>query len=190
MPRVSVKNQLVENAEDVFRRRGFNGASVQDITTAAGVPKGSFYNHFESKDALAAEIVSRYLGAVDLTALSDPKRSPVQRLRAHFKAQAKRTAGTGVEFGCLWGTMAADSATMGDQGRAAVQQGIAAWTQAVAGAVRAGQEEGEITSTRPATELGALLIDTFEGAALRAKVSGDPASVPRHIETLLELLTR
>jgi TetR/AcrR family transcriptional regulator, transcriptional repressor for nem operon len=188
MPQVSVKERLVQHAEDVFRRRGFNGASVQDITTAAGVPKGSFYNHFVSKDALAAEIVRRYAAATDLRVLSDDKRSPVQRLRAHFKAQAKRTAATGVEFGCLWGTMAADSPTMGDQARTSIQQGMSTWTEAVAGAVRAGQEEGEITSTRPATELAALLIDAFEGGALRAKASGERPS--GHIDTLLDLLSR
>jgi TetR/AcrR family transcriptional regulator, transcriptional repressor for nem operon len=40
--------------------RGFNAVGVQDITDAAGVPKGSFYNHFESKEALGAEVVERY----------------------------------------------------------------------------------------------------------------------------------
>jgi TetR/AcrR family transcriptional regulator, transcriptional repressor for nem operon len=45
-------------------RRGFNATSVQDITDAAGAPKGSFYNHFESKDALAAEVVGRSEGQI------------------------------------------------------------------------------------------------------------------------------
>ena len=43
-----------------FIERGFHACSVQDITDAAGVPKGSFYNHFRSKEALAAEILTEY----------------------------------------------------------------------------------------------------------------------------------
>ena len=39
----------------MFHTRGFNGCSVQDIVDAAGVPKGSFYNHFDSKEALGVE---------------------------------------------------------------------------------------------------------------------------------------
>ncbi|MFC9289092.1 TetR/AcrR family transcriptional regulator [Streptomyces sp. NPDC057052] len=41
-----MSDRLIKHAEDVFRRKGFHGASVQDITRAAGVPKGLFYNHF------------------------------------------------------------------------------------------------------------------------------------------------
>ena len=57
MPQRSVREQLIEHAEDVFRQQGFSAASVQDLTVAAGVPKGSFYNHFASKQALASEIL-------------------------------------------------------------------------------------------------------------------------------------
>ena len=44
----------------LFTEQGFAACSVQDITEAAGAPKGSFYNHYESKEALAAEIVTAY----------------------------------------------------------------------------------------------------------------------------------
>jgi TetR/AcrR family transcriptional repressor of nem operon len=46
MPRVSVRERLVDVAIGEFHRRGFNGCGVKDITEAAGVPKGSFDNHF------------------------------------------------------------------------------------------------------------------------------------------------
>ena len=44
----------------MFSKSGFNGCSVQDITECAGVPKGSFYNHFDSKEALAAAALEHY----------------------------------------------------------------------------------------------------------------------------------
>ena len=44
----------------VFSQSGFNGSSVQDITEAAGVPKGSFYNYFDSKEALGAAVIDYY----------------------------------------------------------------------------------------------------------------------------------
>jgi AcrR family transcriptional regulator len=60
---------------------------VQDITEAAGVPKGSFYNHFESKEDLGAEVVLRYLESSNKTqpVLRDPKLSPYARLRKYFE---------------------------------------------------------------------------------------------------------
>ncbi|GAA2896614.1 TetR/AcrR family transcriptional regulator [Streptosporangium fragile] len=187
MPQVSVKNKLVESAEDVFRRRGFNGASVQDITKAAGVPKGSFYNHFESKQALAAEIVHRYARGADFSML-DGDEPALERLRKHFLAQAERTRGTGVEFGCLLGTFASDSATAGDQVLTAVRQILDTWTDAVARTIEAGQAAGEITSARPAGTLAAFLIDSFEGATLRAKTAGDQSAVAEQLDIALAAL--
>ena len=50
----NVREQLLETGLQVLHERGFNATSVQDITEAAGVPKGSFYNHFESEEDLGA----------------------------------------------------------------------------------------------------------------------------------------
>ncbi len=48
-----VRERLLEAGVRIFSKSGFNGCSVQDITECAGVPKGSFYNHFDSKEAWA-----------------------------------------------------------------------------------------------------------------------------------------
>ncbi|GLX09470.1 TetR/AcrR family transcriptional regulator [Microbispora sp. NBRC 16548] len=187
MPQVSVKNKLVESAEDVFRRQGFNGASVQDITSAAGVPKGSFYNHFESKQALAVEIVRRYARGTNFAVLSGDGPA-LERLRGHFVAMVDRTRDTGVEFGCLLGTFASESSSAGDQVRTAVREILEDWTEDVARTVREGQEAGEITSARPARTLAAFLIDSFEGATLRAKTIGDQSVVAEQLEIALDAL--
>ncbi|GAA5150916.1 TetR/AcrR family transcriptional regulator [Amycolatopsis dongchuanensis] len=187
MPQVSVKNKLVEHAEDVFRRQGFNGASVQDITKAAGVPKGSFYNHFESKQALAAEIVRRYARSTDFSMLRE-EGPALERLRRHFATQADRTRGTGVEFGCLLGTFANDSTTAGDQVQEAVRETLDAWTDAVAEIIAEGQESGEITKSRSAKTLATFLIDSFEGATLRAKTVSDQSVVADQLDIAFEAL--
>lgn len=181
MPQVSVRNKLVEHAEEVFRRRGFNAAGVRDITEAAGVPKGSFYNHFETKEALAVEIVQRYCRATDFSDLSGASSSQ-QRLRNHFVTQVERTRATGVEFGCLLGTFASEIPTAGNQVRSAVNEGLAAWTGAVAATVQAGQEAREITSAHSAWDLAAFLIDSFEGSVLRAKAAQDHTVITRQLD--------
>ena len=60
MARPNVREKIVDAGLKILIEKGFNGCGVQDITAAAGVPKGSFYNHFESKEALGAEVVERY----------------------------------------------------------------------------------------------------------------------------------
>ena len=60
MARHNVREQIVEAGLKTLLKKGFNACGVRDITEAAGVPTGSFYNHFASKEALGAEIVERY----------------------------------------------------------------------------------------------------------------------------------
>ena len=54
------KRKLYEIAERLFTERNFQEVNVQDITAAAGITKGGFYVHFESKDALITELISDY----------------------------------------------------------------------------------------------------------------------------------
>ena len=90
MPQVSVREEIVESALVEFHRRGFTACSVEDITRAAGVPKGSFYNHFKSKEDLGAEVVRRYAAASAWRAQPEPGRSPLEQLRAAFMAPRRR----------------------------------------------------------------------------------------------------
>src|ERR1700709_1249900 len=83
-----VRARLLEAGVQTFSKSGFNGCSVQDITDAAGVPKGSFYNHFDSKEALGAAALAHYWADATrdtLEILRRPDLSPRQRLRLYFE---------------------------------------------------------------------------------------------------------
>lgn len=60
MPRPSSREEVVAAAQDRFHRRGYHASGVKDITDAAGLPKGSFYNYFASKEDMAIETLRRY----------------------------------------------------------------------------------------------------------------------------------
>ncbi|MDL5160577.1 TetR/AcrR family transcriptional regulator [Actinomycetospora termitidis] len=187
MPQRSHRAAIVENAEALLRRKGLVAASVADITKAAGVPKGSFYNHFESKEALLAEIVQRFCAATDLSNLEGDGPA-VERLRAHFTACSARLE-SGMEFGCLLGSAAAEApTTAGGRVQQAVRDGLEVWSKAIAATVAEGQDAGEITTVQPATEIADFLIETFEGAALLAKATADYTAPLRHVELALATL--
>jgi TetR/AcrR family transcriptional regulator, transcriptional repressor for nem operon len=181
MPQVNVKEKIVRHAEEVFRHQGFDGTSVQDITDAAGVPKGSFYNHFDSKQSLAAEVLRRYYQATDTGDLVKPG-DPLDRLRAHFLKQARRTEQTGLAYGCLLGTFSAGVTTAGAMVRAEAQDAFASWTAAVAAVIAEAQILGEVSSRQSPQDLAMYLIDAFEGAVLRIKVTGNPDVLPHFLD--------
>src|SRR4029077_6420451 len=111
MARPNVREKIVGAGLKVLIEKGFNGCGVQDITAAAGVPKGSFYNHFESKEALGAEVVDRYgrksPGAPALAHSSPPA---LQRLRAHFERLNEAYTSARFGRGCLLGNFSAELA--------------------------------------------------------------------------------
>jgi TetR/AcrR family transcriptional repressor of nem operon len=187
MPQRSVREQLIGHAEDVFRQQGFSAASVQDLTVAARVPKGSFYNHFASKQDLAREILIRYVRATDTSMLADEGLPARERIRRHFAGQIERTMRTGLEFGCLLGTLSAES-TAGQEVRAGADAGFAQWVGAVAEVIAAGQRSGEISAGIEPGRLAGTLIDGFEGATLRAKATGQTGPVDDFMNITLDRL--
>lgn len=60
------RKKLYESAQKLFTKKDFAAVSVEDITRTAGVTKGTFYVHFESKDALIASFISDYTAGLDL----------------------------------------------------------------------------------------------------------------------------
>ena len=91
LPKPNVRDKLLAAGLETMHCRGFNGCSVQDITQAAGVPKGSFYNHFESKEALGAELLDLYWQKATpaLRILSDEALPPLERLKRYFDTLAE-----------------------------------------------------------------------------------------------------
>src|ERR1700739_1741607 len=107
----NVREQLLEAGLRVFHERGFNASGVQEITEAAGVPKGSFYNHFKSKEALGAAALDRYWqqgASAGLRVLEDTEVPPCERLHRHFAAMAENMAKRGYRGGCLIGNLGAE----------------------------------------------------------------------------------
>lgn len=60
------KRRLYTTAEALFTQYGFDNVSVDKIVNEAGLSKGTFYVHYESKDDLLVSLISEYVGKVDM----------------------------------------------------------------------------------------------------------------------------
>jgi TetR/AcrR family transcriptional regulator, transcriptional repressor for nem operon len=186
MPRPSSRAHLINSALETLHRQGFNGTAVQDITNAAGLPKGSFYNYFESKEALALEVIDRYRKEDEARAavLSDESISPVDRLRRYFASLATTLAEQNYERGCLMGNFSTELADQSRLIRDRLSSNFAAWSRQLEGCIRDGQKAGEISRDIDPRVLAAFLLNSFEGAILRMKVEKDSAPLD-HFMTLV-----
>ena len=56
----NTRDRIIETGAEIIHRKGFNHTGIQEILTAAGVPKGSFYNYFKSKDEFGLEVIDYF----------------------------------------------------------------------------------------------------------------------------------
>ena len=170
MPRASVRPQLVEAALDQFHTRGFHNCSVDDITKAAGVPKGSFYNHFASKDALAVEALRQYQQRSVWRTTDDADRPPLARLRYRFEVMRNILTERGYTRGCLIGNMGTELGDLNTAVRTEVRASLDYRSAATTELLRLARERGELAPGLDPEVLGPFLTNAWEGVVTRTKV--------------------
>ena len=183
MPKPNVKEKIVAAGLQTFYENGFHASGVQDITNNAGVPKGSFYNHFDSKEALGAEVVDRYgYGGTGKQELADQSVPALERIRRYFTTRSQACIARNFVHGCLIGNMSAelgDSSPLISERLSAV---YASWTDDLAGAIHDAQVDGSVMSTIAPRELATFLLDAWEGALLRSRVEKNQRSLERFLD--------
>jgi TetR/AcrR family transcriptional repressor of nem operon len=185
----TVREKIVNAALDRFHTLGFSACGIQEIVDKAGVPKGSFYNYFKSKELLALEVLDVYAKGSRREMLSDKSVDPINRLRAHFSFLASRYAGFGYSKGCLIGNIAAEASDNMPVIRKALAQGLANWTKLVAGVIREGQKEGSIDTHLDAEEIARFMINSWEGAVIRMKLTRSKQPLDDFFSVALPVLT-
>ncbi|MEV5751474.1 TetR family transcriptional regulator C-terminal domain-containing protein [Actinoallomurus sp. NPDC052308] len=169
MGRRGVREEIVEAALEQFHVQGYNAAGVKVITDAAGVPKGSFYNHFDSKEALAVVALRRYGAEHPARELAGGHGEPLARLRAHFEAIRDYVVRHEFTRGCLLGNLGAEIADHSEVIREAVRQGLAQWTEAIAVVLAEARDAGVLrTGVDPRATAG-FIVNAWEGSLIRAR---------------------
>lgn len=186
MPKPNVRDQLITASLATLHRQGFNATSVQDITEAAGVPKGSFYNHFASKEALGVEVVRLYSerAAALQGVLQDASLAPLTRLQRYFDALVQLNAGGEFACGCLLGNFSTELSAQSAPIRMEVSTSFEQWAAALATVIAQAQQDGSVRATEPAAELAQAAIDAWQGAVLRAKAEQNRSPLDRFMHTL------
>lgn len=177
MAKPNVREQLMEAGLRTLHTQGFNGCAVQDITQAAGVPKGSFYNHFASKEALAMAALEQFWinGTARRALLSDTAIEPVERLRRHFKMLTAALDKIQYERGCMIGNFSSEM-SRNTEFRERLVKMYSDWTDTVEVCIQDADAAGRLKLPVPAKTIAAFLVNAWEGAVLRSKVERSGAA--------------
>ena len=171
------REKILKAAQSLIELRGYSALGVAEICTAAGVPKGSFYYFFESKEALALAVLDeqwrvqradweRILGG-------DDDAEPLARLRQLFEeTEAGLRAGQqscGSVLGCMFGNLTLELSNQTASIRQRLQEIFEVQVEMVAKVVAEAQSRGE-AAVADTTEAAQALVAQLEGQVLFAKL--------------------
>ncbi|MFZ6647432.1 TetR family transcriptional regulator C-terminal domain-containing protein [Undibacterium sp. TJN25] len=179
-PNLNTRDNLIRAGLKTFHAQGFAATGLQTIVAEASVPKGSFYNHFESKEAFGVEVIDAYsrLAEENLRAfLLNPELPTLERLEAFFDDRIASLTAGGYGRGCLMGNFSAEAADHSALIREHLEKNWNTWSQIFESCIAEGQLEGTITNRLPAVLLARFMFNSWEGALLRMRVEKSGAAL-------------
>jgi TetR/AcrR family transcriptional repressor of nem operon len=166
------RRKLLEAGMAKFHANGYAATGVDVISKAAKVPKGSFYNHFGSKEAFGAEVVDAYFVRRLATLrqfLHDVEAPPLARLRSYFDERIANFEKLGCRRGCMMGNLSLETADQNEVLRRHLAEHFETWSSLFAQCIAEAQARGEIRSTTDPRLLADFVLNSWEGALLRMK---------------------
>lgn len=186
---VDTRSALIRSGIEVLTEQGFASAGLDGILKRVGVPKGSFYYYFSSKEAFGYAILEHY-GAyfakkLDRHLLNDTL-PPLLRIRA-FVADAKQ----GIKLhdfqrGCLVGNLGQEVNGLPQGYRVCLQATLTDWQYRIAVCLREAQRSGDILSSADCVRLAEAFWIGWEGAVMRARLEAQTSPLDTFLDIFLD----
>lgn len=182
---------LVRAGLVALTEKGFSATGLDEVLKVVGVPKGSFYYYFESKEAFGSELIDHY-GHYFARKLdrffADDGLSPLDRLKAFMVDAEAAMERFAFSRGCLVGNLGQEMGALPEAFRQKLSDIFADWQRRTALCLRAAQAAGEIRNHHDADHLAAFFWIGWEGAVLRAKLERNSTPLRTFAEGFLAML--
>lgn len=183
------RTAMLETGMNIMLEKGYTNTGIQEILSALGIPKGSFYHYFDSKENYAVEVIRHYeqkYTAELEQVLSDAARSPLARLRHLCESGKARLSTQDWRKGCLIGNLGQEMSDQSEILRRELSIIITKWRRMIASCILEGQQVGEIKQCWNADALAELFQCGWMGAVLRAKTVKNAESIDVFIDLMFK----
>jgi TetR/AcrR family transcriptional repressor of nem operon len=161
------RQRILDTAQRVMARKGYSGVGINEVLAEAGVPKGSFYHYFASKDAFGEALLQSYFAGylAEMDDLLERPGSPAaERLAAYWQHWRETQSFDECQGKCLAVKLGAEVADMSEPMRLAMKDAR------LAGLIAAGRRDGSLPGGGDPGEMGRALYDLWLGASIMAKI--------------------
>lgn len=187
------KNEIIRASINLMYLKGYNGTSVKDITDAAGIPKGSFYNYFKDKEQYAIDALVFYqsdMGSEKMLLLTDKNLKPLDRIKEFFIYGIKNARENELKYGCFMGNLTQE---MGDISEAISKTSAKLNNQIVQKIYKnllEAYENKELKKDIDLNMLASFIISAWQGTLLRMKMDADETVLDNFYTMLTEDLLK
>ncbi len=172
----STKERLLETGMALLLERGYHDLGIQALLEETGTPRGSFYHHFRSKEDFALEVIDRYMAEVHEgldACLGDTAAPPTVRVRRFFELSGEKYRREGY-LGCLLGGLGQELSGVNEVFRERIETCLSEIAGRIADCLEEARAQGEIPADSSPTEMANVLLNCWEGAALRSRLWRSP----------------
>lgn len=173
----ATKQRLLDAGQAMLLERGYHDLGIQALLEATGVPKGSFYHHFVNKEGFALQVIDQYMHQVHAgldACLGDQSRPPLARVRRFFELTQESYKNEGY-LGCLLGGLGQELSGVSEVFRHKIEECFSAIAGRIAGCLEEARKRGDLPAGSNPRRMASLLVDCWEGAALRSRLRGNAA---------------
>ncbi|MCF0263517.1 TetR/AcrR family transcriptional regulator [Acinetobacter guillouiae] len=189
----ATRQHILNTSFKLVLHKGFVGVGLQEILTTCGVPKGSFYYYFASKEAFGCALLQQYLAdykvKIDQLILQE-ERSAYARLVALWQAWIDDPCHNegGWAENCLIVKLAAEVSDLSEDMRQILNFGVSKLTERIANLLSDGQQDGSIPQHIEPEKMAQTMYQLWLGAALLAKLAQNKQPLYLALETTQQLL--
>lgn len=187
------RDALVRCGTEILTEQGFLSTGIDAVLSRVGVPKGSFYHYFQSKEDFGHAVLENY---ADYFArkldrcLLDASRPPLARIAAFVEEAKAGMQRFEYRRGCLVGNLGQEVTQLPEAFRESLEAILLSWQQRLALCLEAAKAEGELAAEADCERWAAFFWIGWEGAVLRARLVQDNAPLDCFIQGFLAGLPR
>jgi len=189
---LDVRQHILDQGKAIITRKGFAGVGLNEILTAAAVPKGSFYHYFKSKElfgeAMLADYVQGYLAEMEAV-LSQPGQSAAQSLMAYWASWTSASLdGSACDCRCLVVKLSSEVADMSEPMRMTLLDGTNRIIARLALAIAQGRVDDSLPKVADPAHMASTLYQLWLGAAMLTKLRRDDSALRAAWQATLGML--
>lgn len=173
--RSPTKQRLIDTGWTMLLEHGYHDLGIRALLDATHIPKGSFYHHFRDKEDFALQVIDEYMGHVHEAldaCLGDEGRPPLDRVRGFFEMTMEAYRQEGY-MGCLMGGLGQELSGVSVLFRETIEGCFFAIATRLATCLEEARQKGDIPRESDPSAMASLLVDCWEGAALRSRLRGN-----------------